>query len=112
MKIVLKAKGRFYGIVIPLLLIAVFIIVLNPAGVGWTQSRITRATGLIPATEEQLRGIPLASVPFSGDSLPPSVDLSDNLPPPGNQGRQNSCVGWTVAYALKNYHENPTAWGD
>lgn len=86
-------------------LILILILITNGFSLGWSQDRTGRATGLIPATEEQLRGIPLASVPFSGDRLPSSVDLSTNLPPPGNQGRQNSCVGWTVAYALKSYHE-------
>ncbi len=38
-------------------------------------------------------------------TLPPSVDLSDDTPPPGNQRNQGSCVGWAVAYALKTYHE-------
>ncbi len=36
---------------------------------------------------------------------PVSVDLSPNFPRPGNQGRQNSCVGWATAYAVKSYHE-------
>ena len=37
--------------------------------------------------------------------LPRSVDLSVDVPLPGNQGMQGSCVGWAVAYALKSYHE-------
>lgn len=63
-------------------------------------------TGLKLATPEQLRGIPLAATPFSGAELPRAVDLSENFPPPGFQGAQNSCVGWTLAYALKSYHEH------
>ena len=61
--------------------------------------------GLRFATPEQLRGVPLAYTPFSGASMPPSVDLSTKLPSPGQQGNQNSCVGWTVAYALKSFQE-------
>ena len=61
--------------------------------------------GLKLATADQLQKIPLASVPFSGQVLPPSVDLSQDMPPPGQQGKQNSCVGWAVAYALKSYQE-------
>jgi hypothetical protein len=61
--------------------------------------------GLKFADPAQLQGIPLASTPFAGQSLPPKVDLSGDLPPPGNQGKQQSCVGWAVAYALKSYHE-------
>jgi hypothetical protein len=64
-----------------------------------------RFLGLKLASPEQLRGIPLASLPFSGAELPRAVDLSKDLPPPGQQGRQMSCVGWSVAYALKSYHE-------
>ncbi|MEJ2621779.1 MAG: C1 family peptidase [Candidatus Thiodiazotropha sp.] len=38
-------------------------------------------------------------------SIPSSIDLSGNFPTPGSQGRQNSCTGWAVGYALKSYHE-------
>lgn len=61
--------------------------------------------GLKFTPAEQLQGIPLASTPYSGTELPNSFDLSSNLPPAGNQGRQNSCVAWTVAYAYKSYQE-------
>jgi hypothetical protein len=37
--------------------------------------------------------------------MPRSIDLSGNFPAPGSQGRQNSCVGWATAYALKSYQE-------
>ncbi len=44
-----------------------------------------------------------------GGDIPPiqpeSVDLSPNFPTPGDQGQQNSCVGWATAYALKTYQE-------
>lgn len=65
----------------------------------------TPATGLQLASPEQLRAIPLASMPYSGVELPSKVDLSENMPPPGDQGRQNSCVGWATAYVLKSYQE-------
>jgi hypothetical protein len=54
---------------------------------------------------DKLAGIPLASTPFGGDELPTHVDLSDKMPPVGNQGNQNSCVAWAIAYALKGYQE-------
>lgn len=85
-----------------ILMLLVFITAAAPFS---GQDVASRASGLIPATAEELRGIPLASVPFAGDELPGNVDLSVNLPPPGQQGRQNSCVGWTLAYALKSYQE-------
>lgn len=61
--------------------------------------------GLKLASKERLRGIPIADVPYSGTELPSRVDLSGNMPPPGQQGAQNSCVAWSVAYALKSYQE-------
>lgn len=68
---------------------------------AWAQQN----TGLTFTNPEELRGIPLAATPFSGTDLPSRVDLSPDMPPPGNQGRQNSCVGWSTAYALKSYQE-------
>ena len=38
-------------------------------------------------------------------AVPVAVDLSVDVPLPGDQGSQGSCVGWAVAYALKTYHE-------
>ena len=38
-------------------------------------------------------------------ALPASVDLSVDAPLPRSQGRQGSCVGWAVAFAVKTYHE-------
>ncbi|MCM8558453.1 C1 family peptidase [Sphingomicrobium sediminis] len=61
--------------------------------------------GLIPAPAEKYGSIPTAKVPFIGEQLPSQTDLSPHMPPPGDQGQQNSCVGWAVAYALKTYQE-------
>jgi len=71
----------------------------------WCQGETGRGTGLKLATPEQLRGVPLAELPHSGAELPRRIDLSKDLPPPGNQGKQQSCVGWAAAYALKTYQE-------
>lgn len=38
-------------------------------------------------------------------TLPPAVDLSGNMPPVGNQGSQDSCVGWSTTYAARTYLE-------
>lgn len=54
---------------------------------------------------DKLAGIPLASTPFGGTELPSSFDMSAKMPPVGNQGQQNSCVAWAIAYALKSYQE-------
>jgi hypothetical protein len=63
-----------------------------------------RATGLVFSDRSIYESIPLATRPLMGD-LPPSVDLSRLFPNPGYQGRQGSCVGWAVAYALKTFQE-------
>ena len=42
---------------------------------------------------------------LDASNLPPAIDLSANFPPAGNQGMQNSCVGWAVGHALKSYQE-------
>ena len=39
-------------------------------------------------------------------SLPSAVYLTEYFPVPGNQGTQNSCTAWAVAYALKSGQEN------
>jgi hypothetical protein len=62
-------------------------------------------TGLLPADPEKLARMPKAPMPFSGSELPRSVDLSDKMPPPGQQGKQNSCVAWSIAYGVKSYQE-------
>jgi len=36
--------------------------------------------------------------------LPPFKDLSASFPPPGDQGRQDSCVAWSLGYALRGYY--------
>ena len=62
-------------------------------------------TGMLFEKKDKLAGIPLASTPFGGDELPSSIDMSDKMPPVGNQGLQQSCVAWAIAYALKSYQE-------
>jgi hypothetical protein len=69
------------------------------------QRQIEFKMGLKLSTPEQLQGIPLAFTPYSGAELPPRVDLSKDMPPPGFQGKQSSCVGWAIAYGLKSYEE-------
>jgi len=49
--------------------------------------------------------IPKADVSSRG-ILPDSVDLSPNMPTPGNQGKQGSCVGWASAYCIRSYYNN------
>ena len=67
------------------------------------QPEVLFKTGLKLATPEQLQGIPLAYTPYSGAELLPRVDLSKDMPPPGD--RAEFSVGWAVAYGLKSYEE-------
>ena len=64
------------------------------------------AQGLVYLSPEAYDSIPAASAPLSKAPLPARMDLSRNLPPPGAQGLQASCVGWAVAYGLKTYQES------
>ncbi|MDO8519480.1 MAG: C1 family peptidase [Deltaproteobacteria bacterium] len=44
--------------------------------------------------------------------LPASVDLSTGLPEAGNQGKENSCTGFALAFAVKSFQENrELGWG-
>lgn len=66
----------------------------------------SEGTGMKFTDKETLDKINKAKAPFIGSTkLPQSVDLSSKLPPPGNQGSQNSCVGWSIAYGMKSYQE-------
>ena len=38
-----------------------------------------------------------------GPGLPAKVDLSPDMPPPGDQGAQSSCTAWAVGYGLRSY---------
>ncbi len=59
--------------------------------------------GLILTDEEAYRS---ASCPSADQvSVPQSVDLSPDMPRPGDQGKQGSCTAWAVAYAMKSYQE-------
>ena len=46
-----------------------------------------------------------SSTSASDSNLPSNIDLSAQFPTPGYQGKQNSCVGWSIAYAVKSYQE-------
>ena len=61
-------------------------------------------TGLLVSAKEA--GNPLISLPdFLCEETKGELDLSAWFPPARSQGRQNSCVGWVLGYALKTYQE-------
>jgi hypothetical protein len=68
-------------------------------------------TGLDPTPEQLLKASRNATPPAEvveslGEiELPPSLDLTDRFPVPGNQGQIGSCGGWAVAYAAKSFQE-------
>lgn len=63
----------------------------------------TFSCGYIPSPKEVQDTIPLKRDFNSFEDLPSSIDLSSQMPPVGNQGRQNSCVAWATGYAIKSY---------
>jgi hypothetical protein len=59
------------------------------------------------APEHEVKSIPVALGSKSFRDLP-SVDLTDEMPPVGNQGGQGSCATWSIAYYHRTqleYHE-------
>lgn len=61
----------------------------------------------MPILLQTTRGQPGASTTEAEleSQLPDAIDLSDRFPVPGDQGSQNSCVGWAIAYGVKSYQE-------
>lgn len=62
----------------------------------------TFATGNLPESPQSFANRP--KTPAYRAFLPPQVDLARFFPPPGDQGKQGSCVGWAVGYAARAYY--------
>ena len=63
-------------------------------------------TGFKPAPKEELEKIkPFEEGKFRGE-IKSSIDMSEDFPPVGNQGRLMSCVAWSIAYVLSYYHHS------
>jgi hypothetical protein len=74
-----------------------------PTGLIWECPEVLRAA---------LRDYSLPPAFFSASALPPSVNLKNQFPAPGDQGRQLSCAPWAVAYALRSQmEESKLGWG-
>lgn len=73
-----------------------------------TQDAIVYFTGSLECTTdgsysfEEDKAIKNLTIPTD---LPDEFDLSNFLPPIGNQGRQGSCVSWAITYYLKSFQE-------
>lgn len=62
--------------------------------------------GLKIPSQEYLDSLPKQEfIPGRPQSIGKFKDLSNWLPIPGNQGRQGSCVAWTLGYGLKTFQE-------
>ena len=66
-----------------------------------------KRTGLDLTKPEVLAQLDKRQQAFSagakGPGLPAKVDLSPDMPPPGDQGAQSSCTAWAVGYGLRSY---------
>ncbi len=86
----------------------------DPASV---QSRACRTgvflCGYSPLSGDELELIePADSTYVRPRGMPARLDLTGYLPPVGNQGQQNSCLGWALGYGLKSYYEQAARqWG-
>lgn len=89
--------------IIPLFLLYIFFTIVVQSQ---TFGPKTTGTGLKPDNFDLLTSIKEANPnKIAHRGLPSKVDLSDLMPPVGNQGQQSSCVAWSTAYANKSYQE-------
>lgn len=96
---------RISNIVLTLILLLIFALQIEAsAGSSDNENEIDYATGLIWDLHEDIDNHLLEELPIE-EALPQSVDLKDTFPTPRNQGKQNSCVTWAVAYALGSHYE-------
>jgi hypothetical protein len=77
-------------------------LVLSASSGAQTSNDVEFGRGLIFERLEDLQGVPRARG-FRA-YIPVEKDLSELMPPPGQQRGQGSCVGWAVAYAARTYH--------
>jgi C1A family cysteine protease len=67
-------------------------------------SQFNYPSGLLPADKEKYNTLPKFEVSTRGE-VSSSMDFSKQFPPPGQQGNQNSCAAWAVAYVM-SYLDN------
>ena len=79
----------------------------NPDGPDNNGEAGQRPTGWNKSTEDDSKYPRQISYKFtsSGSSanLPSKVDLTDKLPPVGNQGQYGTCIAWSVGYGMRSY---------
>lgn len=64
-----------------------------------------RGFGLLPNNKDTKSGVPISSYVSTRTIIPDFDDWSYYMPKPLDQGKQNSCVGWSVGYAYKSFQE-------
>lgn len=73
---------------------------------GKTESKSSsRKSGLIPDPFELYQSIPPFRAEGTSSDLPGSFDLSNEFPPPSDQGIYKDNVGYTVGFGLISYLE-------
>ena len=72
---------------------------------GLASENFPYKTGLIPDSYTEILEYMEPTVE-TRLTLPESVDKTSRFPTPGDQGQQNSCVGWAVGYAMKSGSEH------
>jgi hypothetical protein len=91
---------------VPSRIVALVVAGLLTCGIAYAQTPDPDdepALGLLEEDPVALRSLPLT--PTFRAFLPERVDLSADFPPPGDQGKSQTCVGWSTGYALRSYLE-------
>ena len=99
----MQARLRSLHLILALLLVAA----LSPSLAEAEDPQDPVALGCEPSPRGEH---PLAAPLRIAGPLPVSVDLRAGLPPVGDQGTQNSCVGWAVGYYYKSFQEAREQW--
>jgi hypothetical protein len=73
-----------------------------PPSIAFGQTEEDHGLGYEPDDPEAPGSV--VHVPRFRAFLPAFKDLSASFPPPGDQGKQGSCVAWSVGYALRGYY--------
>lgn len=95
-----------------LMVILVVLIILPLINTGYatnngSPAHLNHGLGLIPEKPEQSKIVSVVKPARNAQDAKAvsEVDNSKYLPPIGDQGAENSCVGWAMGYYLKGYQE-------
>lgn len=62
-------------------------------------------TGLLRLPPKVASSMPVMETAFISSTLPSAIDLSGNMPPVADQGKQGSCAAFALGYGLKSFME-------